>query len=185
MRRPASGTLIETAFWLGFAVAAYAFTFSFDRNIEIYRFGAAGWPRAVILLMALTALFQLVQSRRAHREVRSEPDAETGSTDPESAGRTAATRDAGYLPRIALTLLLPLVYAASLDYTGFYVTTPVFLALYLFILGERRTRFLVLVPLIIYLLLLLAFTKLLFINLPVGNWHPFYDISHWLLVLLR
>ena len=65
------------------------------------------------------------------------------------------------------------------------MTTPLFLAAYLFVIGERRPQFLILVPLVIYLLLLLFFTKLLFVNLPVGNWHPFYDISNWLLVLLR
>ena len=184
MGRPGSTPLIETAFWLGLAVFAYASTFSFDRDIEIYRFGAAGWPRAVILLLALTALCQLVQSRLRPGGPAPESDEEAGLSAPES-GRPVAVREPGYALRVALTLLLPLLYASSLDYTGFYVTTPIFLALYLFVLGERRLRPLVLVPLTIYLLLLLFFTKLLFVNLPVGNWHPFYDISHWLLVLLR
>ena len=56
MHRFSPGRWLEAVFWLGFAVLAYAFTFSFDREIEIYRFGAAGWPRAVIVLLALAAL---------------------------------------------------------------------------------------------------------------------------------
>ena len=173
MPRLAPGKLIETAFWLGFALFAFAFSFSFDREIEIYRFGASGWPRAVILLVALAALAQLAQSLLRPEQ------GEQSSDEP------AGARESGYLLRVALTLLLPLIYASSLDYTGFYVTTPLFLAAYLFVIGERRPQFLILVPLVIYLLLLLFFTKLLFVNLPVGNWHPFYDISNWLLVLLR
>ena len=180
MRRFSSGQWIEAAFWLGFAVLAYAFTFTFDREIEIYRFGAAGWPRAVIVLLALAALCQLAQALRAPEEPG--PGPEEGA---ERSGMAPAGHGGGYRLRVALTLLLPLAYAASLDYTGFYVTTPFFLAAYLFVIGERRVRFLVLVPLVIYLLLLLFFTKLLFVNLPVGNWHPFYDVSHWLLVRLR
>lgn len=180
MRRLAPGQWIEAAFWLGFAVFAYAFSFAFDREIEIYRFGAAGWPRAVILLLALAAVCQLVQALRAPEESHPESEAEAHRS-----AAAPATGGDGYRLRVALTLLLPLAYAASLDHTGFYVTTPVFLAAYLFVIGERRVRFLILVPLVIYLLLLLFFTKLLFVNLPVGNWHPFYDVSHWLLVRLR
>lgn len=181
MRHFFPGRWIEAAFWLGFAALAYAFTFAFDREIEIYRFGAAGWPRAVILLLALAALCQLVQALRAPEE--SHPESEEGA---DRSGAAPATRGDGYYRlRVALTLLLPLAYAASLDHTGFYVTTPFFLAGYLFVIGERRARFLILVPLVIYLLLLLFFTKLLFVNLPVGNLHPFYDVSHWLLVRLR
>ena len=37
----------------------------------------------------------------------------------------------------------------------------------------------------IYAGLVLLFGRLLYINLPVGNWHPFYDISNWLLVVIR
>ena len=180
VRRFSPGRWLEAAFWLGFAALAYAFTFTFDREIEIYRFGAAGWPRAVIVLLALAALCQLAQALRGRKGSR--PESEEG-TDHE--GTAPATRGDGYRLRVALTLLLPLVYAASLDHTGFYVTTPVFLAAYLFVIGERRVRFLILVPLAIYVLLLLFFTKLLYVNLPVGNWHPFYDVSHWLLVRLR
>ena len=181
VRRFSPGRWLEAAFWLGFAALAYAFTFAFDRDIEIYRFGAAGWPRAVIVLLALAALCQLVQALRAPEAPRpeSEEEADRSGTAPATPG------DDGYRLRVALTLLLPLVYAASLDHTGFYVTTPVFLAAYLFVIGERRIRFLILVPLVIYLFLLLFFTKLLYVNLPVGNWHPFYDVSHWLLVRLR
>lgn len=180
MHRFSPGRWLEAVFWLGFAVLAYAFTFSFDREVEIYRFGAAGWPRAVIVLLALAALCQLAQVLRAPEVSR--PGSEEG---PDGSEMATATRGPGYRLRVAATLLLPLAYAASLDHTGFYVTTPVFLAAYLFIIGERRVRFLILVPLVIYLFLLLFFTKLLFVNLPVGNWHPFYDVSHWLLVRLR
>ncbi len=179
MGRLAPGKLIEVGFWLGFALLAYAFTYSFDREIEIYRFGASGWPRAVILLLALAAICQLTQSLLRPEAPGEETEQEAGPSAP------GASLEPGYALRVALTLLLPLIYASMLDYTGFYVTTPLFLALYLFVIGERRIKFLILVPLFIYLLLLLFFTKLLYVNLPVGNWHPFYDISNWLLVQLR
>ena len=54
------GHLVEAGFWLALCLFLYVFSFDFDRSIEIYKFGAAGWPRAIILLIALAAIGQLV-----------------------------------------------------------------------------------------------------------------------------
>jgi hypothetical protein len=53
------GHLIEAAMWLGLCLFLYVFSFQFDKSIEIYKFGATAWPRAIILLMAVAALGQL------------------------------------------------------------------------------------------------------------------------------
>ena len=45
MRRLAPGQWFEVAAWIAFAGFAYAVSFTFDREIEMYRFGAAGWPQ--------------------------------------------------------------------------------------------------------------------------------------------
>ena len=54
------GHLVEAGFWLGLCVFLYVYSFEFDKDIEIYRFGASGWPRAIILLMAIAAIGQLI-----------------------------------------------------------------------------------------------------------------------------
>ncbi len=55
------GQTFEVVFWIGFAALAYYFSFEFDQEIEIYLFGASGWPRVVIALIVLAALCQLIQ----------------------------------------------------------------------------------------------------------------------------
>ncbi len=60
MGRLRPGHLVEAGFWLGLCLFLYLYSFEFDRDIEIYQFGASGWPRAIILLMALAAIGQLV-----------------------------------------------------------------------------------------------------------------------------
>jgi len=177
VRRLAAGSLVEAAAWLALALGAWVLSSGFDRPIEIYRFGAGGWPRAVIALIALVAICQLAGS------AMDRPGGRAGQAAPVDAAGEA--KGGAYWARLAAMLLLPLVYALSLDYTGFYVTTPLFLALYLTILGERRPAVIALVTLFITVLLLLVFTKLLYVGLPVGNWHPFYDISNAILVLLQ
>lgn len=55
------GQIVEAALWLGFAIFLFAYSFEFDREIEIYKYGAAAWPRAILLLIVIAAVGQLLQ----------------------------------------------------------------------------------------------------------------------------
>ena len=180
MARVARAQWLELGFWLALAVFAFAESFSFDQEIEIYRFGSSGWPRAVIVGIVAATVLQLVQILR-----------ESKKADPAAAADAAAS-DSGASPvdrssaaRLAVTLALPLVFAGLLDISGFYFTTPIFIACYLYLTGETRIKWLIVVPLAIYLVLVFFFTKLLYVGLPIGYVSPFYDFSNWLLVLIR
>ena len=54
------GHLIEAALWLTLAAVLYVYSFEFDKEIEIYRYGASAWPRAILLLLVIAALGQLL-----------------------------------------------------------------------------------------------------------------------------
>jgi hypothetical protein len=86
---------------------------------------------------------------------------------------------------MGITLALPIVYASLLNGTGYYFTTPLFLAAYLYMTGVRAARPLILVPLVIYVVVTFIFTRILYVGLPVGYWPGFYDFSNWLIVLIR
>jgi len=60
MGRLRVGHLVEAGLWLGLCLFLYIYSFEFDKNIEIYKFGATAWPRTIILLIALAAIGQLV-----------------------------------------------------------------------------------------------------------------------------
>ena len=173
MARLSRGQLLEVGFWLAFAALAYAFSFAFDRSIEIYRFGASGWPRVVIALIVAAALLQLYQSWR-----QGPPKEVVESASDETKNRSD-------MIRVGFVLGIPVVYAALLDISGFYFTTPIFIVAYLWLNGERRVGWLIGVPVFIYCFLLLVFTRLLYVGLPIGYVRPFYDFSNWLLVLIK
>ncbi len=176
MARLSRGQLLEVAFWLAFAVLAYGFSFEFDRSIEIYRFGASGWPRVVIAAIVVAALLQLYQF---WRQGPAKPDVETAETTSDE------TKNRADMIRIGFVLGIPVLYAALLDISGFYFTTPIFIVAYLWLNGERRVGWLIGVPVFIYCFLLLVFTRLLYVGLPIGYVRPFYDFSNWLLVLIK
>ena len=159
---------LELGLWLGLAALAYGLSFQFADEPGSYRWGPANWPRAIALLMLVGALINFATTRRARRE--------QSSGDEERVRRWMAT---------AGIFAMPLVYVTLLPFMGFYVATPLFLVALLLYLGERRPRFLIGVPLLIFVLINLVFTVLFFVALPTGTWPGFHDVSNWFLVTLR
>jgi len=176
--RITKGELFEVAFWLLFAAGAFALSFKFNQDIEIYEFNATGWPRVVILLIALAAVGQLFHDVKARWAADAPARREAREPVPASERRD-------YLLRIGAILVTPFIFAFLLEPIGFYTLAPFFVAAFLFIGGERRWKRIVGISLFIYAVMVFFFAKLLFVGLPVGNWHPFYDFSNWLLVFIR
>lgn len=177
MHRLAAGQRFEVIFWLALAAIVFALGFVYDVELEMYRFGTTRWPQALAILIALSALGQLYSDLRGFDN--------GDEADGKGYFQQLREESLGYQISLVLMLVLPLIYTALLEYTGYYFTTPFFLAGYLFLTGERRLKFLVLVPAATYVLLTFVFTTLLYVGLPVGYWPGFYDFSNWVVVLLR
>ena len=180
MRGLGAAKWFEFVFWMGIAALAWYFSLDFDREVQMYKFGADGWPRLIILLIACAAVGQVVHNwQEANRADRPE-EAPTDSL-------LDRVLDVGMAPiaRMGILLALPIVYAAMLEKMGFYFMTPVFLAGYLFVSGEHRWSRVILIPLVLWGGVTVLFTRYLYLSLPVGYWPGFYDFSNWLVVLLR
>ena len=169
---------VECAIWLSIAVGMWIYSFAFDRELSTFALGPVAWPRAVLVLIIVAAIGALIADWRA-RQLQSNP-ATAGSPDVASDTMVGAAR-----LRLLAAILLPLVYVWLLPRAGYFVTTPFFLAAYMYVLGISSWRTIVLTTAVAYVLLLLLFSKLLYIPLPTGIWPGFYDFSNWLLVFLR
>jgi putative tricarboxylic transport membrane protein len=168
----------EAGLWLVIGVGAYAMTFQFDEPIPGYRLGATAWPRAIILGMLAVAILQFgLAMRKASAAKR--PAAEK----PAQLKRETLEAKPGL--KVVLAFVLPLFYLLLLPRTGYYLTTPVFLMAYLFLLGERRWIRIVQVTAIIYAVMIVVFTTVFYVPLPVGYWPVFYDANNWLLEVYR
>ncbi|MCH2283238.1 MAG: tripartite tricarboxylate transporter TctB family protein, partial [SAR324 cluster bacterium] len=89
----------------------------------------------------------------------------------------------GSIQKLIAILALPLIFAWSLKPVGFYSATPVFIALTIMLLGEKRIKWVLGITLFIYLVLILLFMVILNAPLPQGNISPFYDFSAFMLTL--
>ena len=54
---------LEAAIWASIAIIFFVFSFEFNQGIEIYKFGATGWPRAVILMLVLVVIGNIFHQR--------------------------------------------------------------------------------------------------------------------------
>lgn len=171
------GIWIEWGLWVGLALIAYNITYVFDKPLESYRYGATGWPRFVLIAIMVGATCQLI-----FRSVGWEQSAVSDEEVSDSPGVSVVWPPN---PRMLAIFLLPLLYLWLLPRTGFYLTTPLFIVAYMMVLGVRHWKPIVAVTAIVYGLVLLIFTRLFYVALPVGNWQPFYDINNAIIVTVR
>lgn len=175
--RSRHGHIAEFAIWLAIAIGMWIYSYAFDIELSTYALGPVSWPRAIIVLVVLAAIGAFVADRRLRMQ-------QTNSGQQQSVA-SGEHMDARARFRLTAALLIPLLYVWLLPRTGYYATTPFFLASYMYVLGISSLRTILAVALVAYAFLLLLFSKLLYIPLPTGNWPGFYDFSNWLLVLLR
>ncbi|MFA9419116.1 MAG: tripartite tricarboxylate transporter TctB family protein [Gammaproteobacteria bacterium] len=232
-----AGHLVEAGLWLALCLVLFIYSFEFNQNIEIYKFGASAWPRAIILLIAIAAVGQLYHHWKRGDESTSEVIGAATDDGSEEAAHEAHHSDfKWYLSTFGLLVIpfvylhlpgwvvalvsaegmsvhvikiicaailigifmfymrrnilgamlsLPLMFAVLMEDMGFYSLAPFFIIGVMFMMGERKAKPMVLVAALIFGLLLLLFVKILYVGLPVGNIHPFYDIGSWVVTVLQ
>lgn len=167
----------EAAIWLAFALGAWLYTYPFEHELRSYALGTVSWPRAIIVVIAICALGQLADALRnggSEAEATERPD-ENASDERRLSRRL----------RIVAIFGLPLLYVWFLPRTGYILTTPVFIAVYAVLFGQRRLRNVLALALGVWLLTVIMFLKFLFVPLPRGNWAGFYELSGWVVSFLR
>ena len=130
--------LVEVAFWLLIAAIFFSVSFNFNQPIEIYKFGATGWPRVILILIGLAALGNLYHSLKNGSKIQK---GRVGASEAPDQVHYKSVVD--YL-KTAWILLIPLLYAISLKPVGFYFGTPFFISLVMLAWGERRVKFILL-----------------------------------------
>ena len=167
----------ETAIWLGIVVIFFGYSFEFNQPIEIYKFGATGWPRVVLGLLLVITLGNLLHCYKHGSSVQ---QGRVGIADDDE-GLTFTDRAS--LIKVIAMLGTPFLFALSLKPVGIYFGAPFFIALVIYLFGERRWKPILAVTALIYGILLLLFLVILNAPLPQGNMSPFYDYSAFILTM--
>ena len=154
------GHLVEFGLWMGLCLFLYVYSFEFDKTIEIYKFGASAWPRAIILLIAIAALGQLYHQWKHGDEASSEMlGAASDDNAEEAAHESHHDTVKWYLSTLAL-LSIPFIYmrvpdwiaaGAGFDKPGLHVTrmivAAILLAIVIYFVRHHRVRVALMLPL--------------------------------------
>lgn len=156
--------ILETVALMTVAGVAWYYSYDFAGRDTLFRWGAEFWPRVVASLMAMLAVLQYwvrVHAPTVGPRIISEPPSEDHS------GWT----------RVAIILVVPLIYAWFLPRMGFFALTPFFIFAMMFLFGTRRPLHLFGTSLLIFAIFVLVFMKLLNVPLPRGYWPAFYSFN--------
>lgn len=164
--------LIEAAIFLSIVILFFGFSFEFNQPIEIYIFGATGWPRVIIGLLFIATIGNLWFQYKH------------GSASQATLGQSEEKPDfsaPGTIPRMVTILMTPFIFAWLLKPVGIYFSAPFFIATIIWLFGERRWKAILIITLLIYFVFIGLFLVILNAPLPQGNMSPFYDFSAWIL----
>lgn len=148
------------------------------------RISPALWPKAVIVFMGLLCAYEIVK-----RLVASSLESSRGLIDglDQNPAQAAAAKEAAALaPRPAWRMLfsgigLIAAYVIAVPWTGFILTTTVFLVLFPLVGGFRRPGLAAVIGAAGGVVLAVTFLRIAYISLPLGE-GPFRSLS---LALMR
>lgn len=161
-----------------FLSAAYLFhdAGTFAAAARPGQLGPDFWPRAVLVLLMVVCGCEVLRGVLfAHRRVAEAPlvadDAEPTPAEPR------------YPWRLGAGIGLAIAYVLALDELGFFITTALFLGLFMIAGRYYRTRVVALASLLGSLVFVFVFMKIVYVSLPLGI-GPFRTFSVWLLAML-
>lgn len=182
-------TLIKIAQYsivLAVAAALYMVAGQFDFAPHAGRLGPDVWPKAILVLMMLTCIFEIAKTllrKQAGDEIEGllelvkEDSIETHVADmPEQA-------PAVYLHLLLAGIGLTIAYVYLIDKLGFFLDTLAFMMLFMLVGRYRKPVVVIATGLVGSLVFLFVFMKIVYVSLPIGK-APFSAVSLGLMQLM-
>ena len=167
---------------LGIAAFLYYSASTIDFFAPGGRIGPDFWPKMVLLLMIATCIYAIARIALSSSEESVGGVMQTLTESPPGVETAAAEQDEGqtYPLRLALAIGATALYAAVVPVMGFFLTTFVYLTVFMALGRYRRIGVVIGVSLIGTLLMLFFFMRVVYISLPIGT-APFSAVSLFLM----
>ena len=172
-------------------LAVAVFLYFVATNIEFQqRAGTLGpnfWPKAILALLLATCVYEIARTF-LKKEVTEQVGGVLEVIVEESAEKHAdmgvAVPVESHPLQLALGISATLGYVALVTRLGFFLSTTLYLAVFLVIGGYRRWGALALMSTGGALVLMFIFMKLVYVSLPIGE-APFSAVTLFLMQLMR
>jgi hypothetical protein len=126
------------------------------------------WPRTILIGLSLTVLMKLYLPRNKLS----------------SKSTIKETITLLFKSRIIIGILGVSAYCYSTQYLGFAFATMAFLCIFMWYLGQKNLKSLIIIPVISVFLILFVFWRILYVSLPKGSGF-FLDFSNLILTIVR
>ena len=123
------------------------------------------WPGMALIMLFICSSIEMVRLLREPkeaREARARAEAKKIALLQEATGERSEDR------LLLFGFFISLFYIIAIYYMGFTVTTPLFMAVYMYVTGYRKAFMLAVAPVITIVILLLLFVVATYIPLPRG-----------------
>lgn len=145
----------------------------FDVEKVSGRIGPDAWPKMVIALMLITALWGIVAALRGAKAVTEQ-----------DAGNDELVRPPEIHPfRVWIAVGATIVYLLLLPVLGFFLATIVYTCVLMFLGGFRRLLPITLLSLATGLFFMFMFMRVVYVALPLGI-APFKEVSYALMAVM-
>jgi hypothetical protein len=145
-----------------FSLAMLLYSFGTEKMRRYGEVGGGFWPTLILSLLLLCSIALLIINVIAYRKekkpVSSAPDISAEELKEKREGRK----------RVAFSAAVMLVYILVMPLIGFILSTPFFVAAFIYALGEKRKKVLLLAPPLITLGIVLLFGTFIGIRFPRG-----------------
>jgi putative tricarboxylic transport membrane protein len=170
---------------LGIAVFLYYLASHFDYTPRAGAPGPDAWPKGILALMIATCIYGIIKSLffagADEGNALLEGVVQEGMEAPADAEADAAS--ARYPHLLVGGIVVTLGYVFFVDKLGFFLTTLVYLVVFLLLGRYRRWRAIAGVSLIGSIVLMYVFMKIVYVSLPLGV-GPFGEFSVLLMKLM-
>jgi hypothetical protein len=145
-----------------FSLAMLLYSFGTEKMRRYGEVGGGFWPTLILSLMLLCSIalliINLIAYRKEKKTVFSAPDISAEELKEKRGGRK----------QVAFSAAVMLVYILVMPLIGFILSTPIFVAAFIYALGETRKKVLLLAPPLITLGIVLLFGTFIGIRFPRG-----------------
>ena len=162
------------------------------------RIGPNFWPKAILILAMVTCAYEIVKRLFLAKGddgdlegvlgtvLKSTPAAQEYKEEAAAAGEEGegASGETPLYPRLLWAgIALTLAYLFAVEKLGFFLTTALYLGIFMWIGRYRRIGVIVATSLIGALAFVFVFMKIVYVSLPLGV-EPFAQVSYLLMKLL-
>ncbi len=123
------------------------------------------WPGIALVILFVCScieLFRLLRQTKEQREAKEKADEKKQALLEEATGEKSVKN------LLIFGFVISFIFITVMDFLGFTVATPIFMAIYMWVTGYRKKLWLAVIPIVSVAVFLLLFTIATYIPLPRG-----------------